>query len=335
MIYTCLVLNGMMDKHTHFLLTLILLILLIIVLYYTFVYYGLSGLSAWVIDKIVLYRRTRLVLALASGLILGFIGSFLQSSFRNPLIDPYILGIGGGALFALYIFHLFFKTASLYWIALVASAGGLMALAITVVVAEAIGGSDIAYILSGIGVTSLFSGLSITIYYIIISVNPAASYIHTLLIGSFVHANPSHIPIITLSVAALVVAYFMLSKPLNSLIIGDTYAKQLGYNPRAVRRVVTILSGITASIVVMVAGIIGFIGLVSPHIARLIMGTGDNRLVIPISGLIGSILLILTDNFSRIVLSNLFGEVPVGALVSSFGAPFFLLLLIRRFKGRI
>ncbi len=118
------------------------------------------------------------------------------------------------------------------------------------------------------------------------------------------------------------------------MVIGDDYAKQLGYDPRFIRRIITILSGITASIVVMVSGIIGFIGLVSPHIARLIIKSSDNRLVIPISGLIGSLLLISTDNFSRIILSNLFGEIPVGALASSFGSPFFLFLLIKRFRGR-
>lgn len=324
----------MFRRYIYFFASLVTILLLIGVIYYVSLYYGLNEVPQQIMDKILLYRETRLIVALLSGLILGFTGSFLQSSLRNPLVDPYILGIGGGALFATYMYHLFFKITNLYWGALIASIGGLTALALTLVIAESIGGSDVAYVLSGIGVSSMFSGLSIATYYIIISVNPAASYVYTLLIGSFINVTPSRIPIMFWSLLVLIISYFVFSKSLNALVIGDDYAKQLGYDPRFIRRIITILSGITASIVVMVSGIIGFIGLVSPHIARLIIKSNDNRLVIPISGLIGSLLLISTDNFSRIILSNLFGEIPVGALASSFGSPFFLFLLIKRFRGR-
>ncbi len=324
-----------MGKLRLFSLVVTLLIISVLVIYVFSLYYGLDRYSGVVHDKILLYRRTRLLTALFVGLILGFSGSYLQSCLRNPLVDPYILGISGGALFTIYTYYLVVRTANMIVCALLASIGGLVALAITVFIAESIGGSDTAYVLAGIGVSSLFSGLSITVYYVIISLKPSASYVHTLLIGSFANSLPSRIPLVIASTVALSIAYILYSKPLNAVVIGDTYARQLGYNPRLIRRILIVLSGIASSIVVMVAGIIGFIGLVSPHIARLILKTSDNRLVVPVAGLTGSLLLLVTDNFSRIVLSEFIGEIPVGALASSFGAPFFIILLIRRFRGRI
>ncbi len=293
-------------------------------------YYSLQAGPGGSNPLLLRYRFYRVLESLLSGFILGVVGSYLQSSLRNPLVDHYILGIGSGALFAAYLSVLLIESYSLVIIPASAVIGGLTALAITVIIAEKIGGSDVAYILSGIGINSLFSGASILLSYLILTRQP---YALTLLVGSFITSSPRYIPHITLSIVIVAAAYYPLAKPLNALLIGDDYAAQLGYNPRTIRRAAIIISGIASSIIVSLFGIIGFIGLVSPHIARFMLGTSDNRLVIPLSSLIGGLILLLTDDLSRIYLVTITGEIPAGAVASLIGAPFFLLLIISRFKG--
>ncbi len=302
------------------------MIVIIVISYYS-LHTGPGGCTPVLLK----YRFYRVVESLLSGFILGIVGSYLQSSLRNPLVDHYILGIGSGALFTAYLSVLLITSYSLLTIPVFAVIGGLSALLLTITIAEKIGGSDVAYVLSGLGINSLFSGASILLSYLILTKQP---YALTLLVGSFITSSPRYIPHIAFSIAVAVAAYYPLAKPLNALLIGDDYAAQLGYNPRIIRRIAIIVSGIASSIVVSLFGIVGFIGLVSPHIARFMLGTSDNRLVIPLSSLIGGLILLLTDDLSRIYLVTITGEIPAGAVASLIGAPFFLLLIVSRFKGR-
>ncbi len=276
------------------------------------------------------YRLYRALEASLAGFILGAAGALLQSSLRNPLVDHYVLGIGSGALFTAYISVLAASTASLIIVPASAIVGGLLALSLTLIVAERIGGSDVAYVLSGMGVNSLFSGASILLSYMILTTQP---YALALLAGSFVMASPRYLPHLLVAAAVVSSAYPPLAKPLNALMIGDEYAGQLGYDYRSVRRASIVIAGIASSIVVSLFGIIGFLGLVSPHIARLLAKTSDNRLVILLAGLVGSIILLLTDDLSRTILVSVAGEIPAGAIASLIGAPFFIVLLIGRFRG--
>ncbi len=303
---------------------------LLIVLSYLFLHMGYGS------SKIIYqYRLTRIMAAILVGLILGLTGALLQSSLRNPLVDHYILGIGSGGVFAVMLFYLFSSNAySLAISTVIAAVGGLVALTITVMVAESVGGGDIAYVLAGIGVNSMFSGASLLLSYIVASKNP---YIAYALVGSFIAIDPDWIPLLEVLSAISFILYILSSKPLNTLLMGDEYAAQQGYNPRTTRLLIVLFSGVIGASVVACCGLIGFIGLVSPHIARLMLGTSDNRLVPVIAGLTGAILLLLSDNFSRLVLAGPFlvsvGEVPAGAIVSLFGAPFFISIMIRRLKG--
>lgn len=275
------------------------------------------------------YRYYRVVEAYLSGLVLGATGALLQSSLRNPLVDHHILGIGSGALFTAYLTILLagpLLGVSMY----TAILGGLIAYVFTTLVAERIGGTDTAYVLSGLGVNALFSGAAILLSYYILVKNPYALMI---LIGSFILASPRYIPPLLLAVILVTASYPILAKPLNTLLLGDDYAYQLGYDPRRTRLLTAIIAGTASSIVVGCFGLIGFVGLVSPHIARLLTHSGDNRVVIPLSGLLGGTILLLTDDASRLLLSGITGEVPAGAIASLFGAPFFLVLLLRRRGG--
>lgn len=253
----------------------------------------------------------------------------LQASLRNPLVDHYILGIGGGALFSTYL-YLLIAPYTIYGRLLSSVAGGLGALALTLSVAEYMGGSDVIYVLTGIGVSTALSGLSILLSYFIVVKNPYAMHI---LLGSLVLASGAWIPILTALLVFNAIIYIVISKPLNAIMIGDDYSYQLGYNPRFYRLLSVIVAGTTSSIVVSCCGLIGFIGLVTPHISRFLLGTSDNRLVMPLSGLLGALILLLADNMSRLVLVSQVGEVPVGAIASVIGAPFFIIILLKRVRG--
>ncbi len=314
------------DIFFKFLIQLLIFSLILLIIIYYSIFYDREAFSNMIIYK---YRFYRVIEATLAGFILGLSGSYLQASLRNPLVDHYILGIGGGALFSVYLAYLLLSMP-LYMYSLVAVIGGLSALSLTVLIAESIGGGAVAYVLSGLGVNSLFSGLSFLLSYYILVKNP---YAIQLLMGSFVIATPDYLPLIIISLAIVVSGYIPLAKPLNALMLGDEYSLQLGYNPRIYRLASIIIAGLSSSIIVGYFGLIGFLGLVSPHIVRFLMGSSDNRYVIPLSGLISSILLLLTDDFSRIYLSTRIGEVPAGAIVSVIGAPFFLLLIIRRFRS--
>jgi len=221
---------------------------------------------------------------------------------------------------------------SLIGLTLSASRGGLLALSLTMFIAEAVGGSDIAYVLAGMGVSAFFSGISILLSYIVVLKTPIAAFA---LIGSLIAVSRSWMPIILSSIMILSVLYIVLAKPLNAIIIGDDYAAQLGYNPRLYRFVAVVSAGVASAMVVACCGTIGFLGLVAPHLARLLIKSSDNRFVIPLSALLGSTILLIADNISRIYLSTKMGEVPAGALVSILGSIFFIIMLVRRLRRGI
>jgi len=276
------------------------------------------------------YRVLRALYSSIAGAVLAITGCILQSSFRNPLVDHHILGIGSGALFFTYVTVLIYGYNP-SMVTLIAALGGLTSLALTVLIAEKISGSDIAYVLAGISVTSLFSGLAtFTMYYVQVKY-PYASVLMT---GSFILSREEQLPYTFIPLALVSIGYPLLSKRLNTLMLGDENATQLGVNPRLTRLLSAVIAGLSSSIMVSLFGLIGFIGLISPHIARFLVKTSDNRLVIPVSASIGMTLLYATDLFSRTVMAPVWGEVPAGSIVSLFGAPFFIALLISRFMGR-
>ncbi|MCD6301465.1 MAG: iron ABC transporter permease [Staphylothermus sp.] len=308
----------------------LMLLLFIAVLFFT-MYVSLFIGSAEQVNPLVMkYRFTRVVEVVLTGFILGISGSYLQSALRNPLVDHYILGIGSGALSSVYLFILILGISHIVT-PFVAIIGGLIALFLTITIAEIIGGSDISYILAGIGINSLFSGLAYLLSFLILVKNPYALY---LMAGGFTLASPEYeIPLIVSAVIVLV-TYPVLAKPLNALLLGDELVYQIGYDPRRYRLITIIIAGVFSSIVVSYFGLIGFIGLVSPHIARFLLKTSDNRFVIPLSGTISALLLLITDDLARSVLVNIgVGEVPAGSIVAVIGAPFFLLLILSRYRG--
>ncbi len=318
-----------MIKNAHRIITLFTFLAILLLTTYISLFIG----SANQVNPLVMkYRYTRVIEVVLAGLILGVSGAYLQSALRNPLVDHYILGIGSGALFSVYVFILF---SSIYYVVLpfIAVVGGLTALFLTITIAEIIGGSDISYVLAGIGINSLFAGLAHLLSFLILVKNPYALY---LLAGGFTLASPDYgIPLL-ISAIIVFATYPFLAKPLNALLLGDELVYQIGYNPRYYRLLAIIIAGIFSSVIVSYFGLIGFIGLVSPHISRFLLRTGDNRFIIPLSGIVSALLLLITDDLARSVFVNIgIGEVPAGSIVAVIGAPFFVFLILSRYRGAL
>ena len=280
--------------------------------------------------RILTYRLYRALYTILAGTVLATSGCILQASLRNPLVDHYVLGTGSGALFAVYATLLVLDHVTLWIISLAAAIGGLSALAATILIAEGISGSDIAYVLSGIGVTSLFSGLSVLLLYYVSS---RYGYASLMLTGTFIQSRLENLPYALIATILVVIGYVILAKRLNVVMLGDDHAAQLGVDPGLTRLLASLIAGVSASIIVSQFGVIGFLGLVTPHTARFLLKTSDNRLVIPLAMALGSLLLFTTDTLSRSLVARVVGEVPAGAVISAIGAPFFLVLLVRRFRG--
>lgn len=302
----------------------ITLLTILFVLINLSIYYGLTN------PTLIKYRLIRTLSVVISGLTIGFSAVYLQGCLRNPLVDHYIIGIGSGALLATYITLL--TLPNILLVRFNAIVGGLLALLITIVIAEYIGGSDYAYILAGVGVNAFLSGASILLSYLVVKkyawINPI--YMFT---GSFVNSSSTNVPYLIVALLIVTLSYPLLAKPLNTMLLGDDYSKQLGFNPRVYRLLAIISAGSSTSLIVSMHGMIGFIGLISPHLNRLILKTADHRFIAIGSALTSSTLLLATDAASRFILVNFIGEIPAGAIVSCFGAPIFVAILITRFRG--
>ncbi|ADV64460.1 FecCD family ABC transporter permease [Desulfurococcus mucosus] len=272
------------------------------------------------------YRFNRVLSALLSGAIIGLAGVLLQSSLRNPLVDHYVIGVGSGALVFTYIFILwtggYTLNASFF-----SMLGGFTAMVLTILLAEKLSGSATSYILAGIGMNSVFSGLSILLSYVAVREYP---YVHALLVGSFIVATAEKTQVLLIVLAVSLLTVFLIAKPLNTLEVSDEFSMVAGFNPRLTRLASVVLAGASTSIVTSMYGLIGFIGLVTPHIARYVSGTSDNRVVAPLAMLTSSAVLYLTDFISRRLFAVMWGEVPAGAVASLIGAPIFIYLLVSR-----
>jgi len=268
-------------------------------------------------------RLPRIVLALLGGVALSVSGASLQTVFRNPLVDSYILGISAGAGFgaALAIAIIPYVIS----IQLSAFIFGLLAFFITYSIAKTRSGTPVvSLILAGVIVTSLFSaGISLIKFF----TDPQRlAGVVTWLMGSLAVSGWNNVVSVTPSVFIGFVALFLMRWRLNVLSMGDEEARSLGINVERDRFIVLLAATLMVSSFTSIAGIIGWIGLMVPHMARMFLRSPDNRVVIPASACIGSALLLLADDAARCLTTY---ELPVGVLTTIGGAPFFLYLLKR------
>ncbi|MFT8317392.1 MAG: iron ABC transporter permease [Sporolactobacillus sp.] len=282
------------------------------------------------IDTVVfLVRMPRIIAALIIGCALSVAGSSYQGLFRNPMVAPDILGASGGAGFGAALgLLLSLNSFEVQILSFLCGLGAVLAaVGINSVISRNGGGSLLTLIMTGIVISSLAQAFISLMKYIGDPDNKLPE-ITFWLMGSLSTITMNDLLFLLIPVCLAVVPLFLLRWRLNILSFGDEEATALGINTRRMKMVVIVCSTLATAATVSVAGIIGWIGLIIPHLARMIVGP-NYKLALPASLLIGSIYLILVDDVARMFTV----ELPLGILTSLIGAPFFLYLLLKGRRG--
>lgn len=270
-------------------------------------------------------RLPRILMSVIVGANLAIAGVLLQAVMKNPLADPGITGISSGAsLFAIIVMIFFPQLNELKPI--IAFSGGLLATILVYSIAYNKGFSPIRLVLSGVAINAMLGSMA----SIVTMLNGNGSNsIQMWLNGSL--ATISWIDVKTLTIHSIIgiIASIYLSKVCNLMVLGDKTAKSLGIDTNRQRIIISSVAVFLASISTGIVGIISFVGLIVPHIARFIIGS-DHKYLIPFSGICGGGLLLLADTIGRTIMKPY--EIPVGLVMSVIGAPFFVYLLRRSDK---
>ena len=268
-------------------------------------------------------RLPRMVLALLSGGALALSGAIIQAVIRNPLASPNIIGINSGAaLFALGMV-LVLPDLPQAWMPLAACVGGLCAAAFVMLVAHYRSLSAVHLALIGVAVGFVFeAGVD---YLLITSSDSESSAPMIWLTGSlwgrtWGHVAISWMPLLALSAVALILSY-----RLDLIALGEATATGLGLNVPRQRLLLLFIATMLTSVAVAVVGVMGFIGLMAPHIARRLAG-GSHRLMLPVSALVGMLLVVLSDGIGRAIAPPI--EISAGILAALIGAPFFIYIML-------
>lgn len=267
-------------------------------------------------------RLPRTIVGALVGMNLALSGAILQAIMRNPLADPHIIGVSSGAGLAGITIMVIFPHLE-YLVTPVAFLGALIASAGIYLLAWKNGIKPVRIILAGVAVSAFLSaGISSILIFYSDRVHGALMW----MVGGLAARSWPHVTIILpyaiigclLAVAG---AYY-----LNILQLGDDMARGLGVNVERTRIVLTAVAALLAASAVSVAGLLGFVGLIVPHMTRLLIGS-DYRFLIPGAGILGMAVVTLSDTFARVILAPV--ELPVGIIMAFIGAPFFLFLLRR------
>ncbi|WP_172797070.1 FecCD family ABC transporter permease [Devriesea agamarum] len=270
------------------------------------------------------FRLPRTVLAAITGAALALAGGLMQAVVHNSLAEPYILGVSAGAGVGA-VSAIVFGISATIGLGFFAFLGALIATAAVYILARKDGRiAPQRLVLAGVALGSLFS--AITSYLTISTDVKNVPGIMFFLLGSVSAATMSHLifPAIALAVIGLFAA--LRSRALNALLIGDDAASALGIRVNQLRTTVLIAAALLTGSVVAVSGGIGFVGLIIPHIARIVVGA-DHRRMLPVALLAGAVFLALCDVLARTLAAP--AEIPLGVLTAFVGAPFFLWLLRR------
>ena len=269
-------------------------------------------------------RLPRILACVLIGASLAISGAAYQAMFVNPLVSPSILGVLSGAGFGAAV-GMFFKFNE-YLIQLSTFGFGFLAVAVALGVSALYSrsGSVIVLVLGGVISGSLFTSLLSVLKYAA-DPNDALPAITYFLMGSLGFASKSFIQISILPMCAGILLLALSGKYLNALSLGEEEAKSLGVNVTRVKIFIILVATFVSALSVTIAGIIGWIGLIVPHIARFIFGA-DNRAVLASSAMIGAIFLLFCDSFSRLIFTF---EIPIGIVTSLFGIPMFIIVLRR------
>jgi iron complex transport system permease protein len=273
-------------------------------------------------------RLPRIIAAVVIGASLSVAGSTFQAMFVNPLVSPGILGVLAGSSFGAALG----MVLQLPWLGVQLSAFvfGSLAVATAVLIAMLYRNSRsvIILILGGVISSSLFTALLSVLKYSADPYDTLPAIVYWLM-GSLSFSDKDTILLLAGPMLLSVAILTLMAKYLNALSLGDEEAQSLGLNVRRIKAIAITLATLVSALCVVLAGVIGWIGLIIPHMARLLLGA-DNRKVLPASALIGALFLLVTDNLSRTLFVH---EIPIGILTSLVGIPIFIIVLKNAREG--
>ncbi|WP_240838229.1 iron ABC transporter permease [Acidaminobacter sp. JC074] len=283
-------------------------------------------------DVIFLIRMPRIFLAIMVGITLAVVGVVMQAIVKNPLADPYILGISSGASLGATL-AILLGIGAIFggnFVGVMAFLGAF-SVSIGVMMISNINGksNSIRLLLAGMALSAVCSSLSSLIIYLAHDKDGIQSITYWLM-GSLAGAKWSQLmwmfPVIIIGFIFFMTQY----RTLNLMLLGDDVAITLGKQLDHSRTLYLVITSLMMGLVVYSSGMIGFVGLIIPHICRMILGT-DHKKLIPASALLGAVFILWADIFSRTILPH--SELPIGILISAIGAPCFVWLLIKRNYG--
>jgi iron complex transport system permease protein len=275
-------------------------------------------------------RAPRVALAAIVGAMLSIAGASYQGVFRNPLVDPYLLGVAAGAGLGATIVITVNRGGTSSWIIdplpLAAFTGGLIAVFVTYLVGSSVKSdrSSISLVLAGVAVTSLTTAIQT---FLLQRNTDVVRQVYSWILGRLSSATWSDVRLVIPYVLASCVVLLLHRRLLDVLRVGDEEAAALGVNVDRVRLVVVIAATLGTASVVAVSGLIGFVGIIVPHAIRLVVGS-SYRMVMPLALTMGASFLIVADIPGRILDNP--AETPIGVVTAFLGAPFFLLILRTR-----
>lgn len=275
-------------------------------------------------------RLPRIILSALIGASLSIVGAALQGMFKNPMADPYVLGISSGASFGATI-AIIFGLESMFLgssaITLFAFIGAILTMLIVYSVSKI--GNKVPVtllLLSGIAISFMLSSL---VSIIMVFNRDQVENIVFWVMGSVSTANWNQVLTLFPIFIICTVILLIFSRDLNIMSTGEETAKSLGVDVEVVKKMLIVVSSLLVATAVSVSGVIGFVGLIIPHTVRIFVGS-DHRVVLPFSIIVGAIFLVICDTFARSVVPPM--EIPVGAITSVLGAPYFIYFLYKNKK---
>ena len=334
-----------MDKQNKDVITFVFLVILPIILFFASFLIGRYPISPVDVVKTILspifpqlkvsqtittivfeIRLPRIITAFAVGSALALAGTSFQSIFKNPLVSPDLLGVSNGAGFGAALAIIL--SSSNFLIQILAFVFGIISVSITYLISRAYkAGGILVLVLSGVAISAFFNALISSIKFVADPQDKLPEIIFWLM-GSLSSVTIDKLIMIVIPFVIGIIILIVLRWQMNILAMGDEEAQSLGLNPSRIRLLIIAGCTLLTSAAVSISGIIGWIGLIIPHMARMIVGP-DNRILIPASLSLGASFLLLVDNISRAVIPI---EIPIGILTSVIGVPIFLYLLKRGYS---
>lgn len=282
------------------------------------------------------FRLPKAITAILVGSGLSICGLLMQTLFRNPLAGPFVLGVSSGAslgvallILGSSVFGGFFLTSSIsnWSLAIAASLGAFLVLFAVILAANSVR-NTMSILIIGL----MFGSLTAAVISVLAYFSEATQIQQYLFwsFGSLGNLTWSELSVFGSIYLVGILACFTVTKPLNSFLLGENYAKSLGINIKKSRNIILVITSLLTGVITAFSGPIAFVGLAVPHIAKMLFTTSNHKILIPASAIIGGIVLLICDSIAQLPTSEF--TLPINAITSLFGAPIVIWLLIRKKK---